>query len=77
MSLTEKNGRITLAVKDNGTGFSLSSARKGGMGLNIMNYRAGAIGASLDIRRKGNHGMRVACMIPRQQSEISKEQKHG
>ena len=52
---------VTLTVKDDGVGFPNSMDHKGGMGLSIMNYRAGIIGASLDIRRGAGGGTIVIC----------------
>ena len=52
---------VTLTVKDDGVGLPNSLEHKGGMGLSIMNYRAGIIGASLDIRRGAGGGTIVIC----------------
>jgi signal transduction histidine kinase len=52
---------VTLTVKDDGVGFSGEPARRGGMGLSIMNSRARMIGASLEIRRGAGGGTIVIC----------------
>ena len=52
---------VTLTVKDDGIGFPADVEGSAGMGLNIMNYRAKMIGASLDIRRGVGGGTIVLC----------------
>jgi signal transduction histidine kinase len=52
---------VTLTIKDDGIGFPADSDASEGMGLNIMNYRAKMIGASLDIRRGAGGGTIVLC----------------
>lgn len=53
-------GRARLAVRDNGRGI-VSEKNNDGMGLNIMKFRAQAIGWSLTIRRGKNGGTVVEC----------------
>ena len=48
-------------VMDDGTGFPEALNPDKGMGLRIMNYRAGMIGGSLDIRRANEKGTTVTC----------------
>jgi PAS domain S-box-containing protein len=50
-----------LIVNDDGTGFSASQATPQGMGLQIMQYRANIIGATLEIQSAINNGARVVC----------------
>src|ERR1051326_5614042 len=45
ISLTERDGRITLTVKDNGVGIQPDRVNDSDMGLHIMRYRAGMIAA--------------------------------
>jgi signal transduction histidine kinase len=52
---------VTLTIKDDGVGFPSDLDASAGMGLNIMNYRAKMIGASLDIRRGVGGGTIVLC----------------
>jgi signal transduction histidine kinase len=52
---------VTLTIKDDGVGFPADLDGSAGMGLNIMNYRAKMIGASLDIRRGAGGGTIVLC----------------
>ncbi|MDZ4289500.1 MAG: ATP-binding protein [Prosthecobacter sp.] len=56
---------IILSVIDNGTGISESSAKKGGVGVRMMMYRAGMLGGVLHIANARSHpGTMVTCKIP-------------
>ena len=57
-----KEGNLNiLSVKDNGVGFANTVSRSNGIGLNIMNYRASVIGASLNIGDSPGGGAFVVC----------------
>jgi PAS domain S-box-containing protein len=62
--LTEENRRGTLAIRDDGTGFGEVPAARAGMGLHIMNYRAGMIGGVLEVQPNPNRGTIVTCIFP-------------
>ena len=47
--LTAEQGRGTLLIKDDGKGIAENPAKTQGMGLHIMNYRAGVIGGTLEV----------------------------
>jgi signal transduction histidine kinase len=69
---------ITLTITDDGVGLPPDAWTKGGMGLHIMNYRAGMIGASLQVKRLPTRGTRVTCLLPETNpvfSEAHAEQK--
>ncbi len=55
--------RGTLMIKDDGGGIR-EVPGKNGMGLHIMNYRAGMIGGTLEVRRETPHGTVVSCHFP-------------
>lgn len=55
--------RIHLAIRDNGRGLPKTLPKSRGMGLRIMQYRAGIIGASLIIQREPTGGTTVACSV--------------
>jgi signal transduction histidine kinase len=57
-------GNIVLAITDDGVGLSDDAGSKQGMGLKIMDYRAGMIGANLQVTRRPTRGTRVACTLP-------------
>lgn len=56
---------MTLIVENDGQGFPEGWEQRGGMGLRIMRYRAGVIGAQLVFRRDEDHQTRVICTIPK------------
>lgn len=56
--------RLLLTVIDNGNGFSQTLPKQNGMGLRIMQHRAGLIGGRLSIEPNVQGGMRVTCSLP-------------
>jgi signal transduction histidine kinase len=54
---------ITLRVSDNGVGLNLTGKQAGGMGMNIMRYRARRIGASLEFLENAPSGVIVGCCL--------------
>jgi signal transduction histidine kinase len=64
IQLTAEQGRGTLLIKDDGRGIAESPASLRGMGLHIMNYRAGMIGGTLEVRRDTTRGTVVTCNFP-------------
>lgn len=63
ISLANSNGNIVLEVLDDGVGIGKSREFQPGMGLRIMSYRAGLIGATLDVRQKESGGTLVHCTV--------------
>ncbi len=55
---------VVLTVNDNGGGFPKVLPKTKGMGLRIMQYRAGMIGGSLAIETGAGGGTRVVCSTP-------------
>ena len=64
IELVAEEGRGRLTIKDNGKGMMENRASTHGMGLHIMNYRAGMIGGALKIRRGLSRGTDVICSFP-------------
>ena len=64
ITFDETDDGVLLEVSDNGKGFDVSAADRGGMGLRIMKYRASMIGASFEIT-SGPSGTTVACRLGR------------
>jgi signal transduction histidine kinase len=62
--LKARNGTGTLSIQDDGVGFTTDPAKRPGMGLSIMNYRADIIGGSLKVQPSDEHGIAVTCMFP-------------
>ena len=54
---------ITLEIQDDGIGISEQSRRGSGMGLRIMQYRAGLLSATLEVGAGAGGGTRVVCRI--------------
>jgi PAS domain S-box-containing protein len=62
--LSSGEGNGTLLIQDDGKGIDSPGARHTGVGLHIMNYRAGMIGGSLEVRRGTPRGTVVICRFP-------------
>jgi len=58
------DGQAVFEVSDDGVGISQESERTGGMGLRIMHYRAGVIGAVLSVGPAPGGGTLVRCALP-------------
>jgi PAS domain S-box-containing protein len=54
----------TLLIKDDGVGIERSPAPHSGVGLHIMNYRAGMIGGNLEVHREQPRGTAIVCRFP-------------
>ena len=63
ISLDATSKSIMLAVTDDGTGLPADARTKKGMGLRIMDYRAGMIGATFDIQNLSVGGARAVCIL--------------
>lgn len=63
--LTECDGEICLTVMDNGIGLPADLFRAPGMGVRVMTYRAGLIGAQLRVQRRRRGGTEVICRLAR------------
>jgi signal transduction histidine kinase len=63
ISVQRSGESVVLNVVDDGIGFDPAHAARSGMGLNIMRYRARALGGRLDIRPNSPHGTIVACSV--------------
>ena len=65
MTLSTDLDQLALEVEDNGTGFQAGRESARGMGLNIMNYRARTVGATLIIGPRPGGGTTVSCLLRR------------
>lgn len=61
VSLERKGGKTALIIQDNGVGFAGEQRQTRGMGLRTIDYRAGMIGADLQVRSKPGRGTTVVC----------------
>ena len=64
IALAPQQDMLVLTVTDNGTGFTAPIENSPGMGLRIMQYRAGIIGGSLLIQQHAGGGARIVCFLP-------------
>ena len=62
ISLQREGETVRLAVTDDGVGLPQSPKASTGMGLKTMDYRAGILGTTLEIREHPPHGTLVACV---------------
>lgn len=63
VNLKTENGRVSLTISDDGVGFGNLAEETGGFGMRIMRYRAGVIGARLQIESSPDGGTIVCCML--------------
>lgn len=63
--LEQSEGRIVLAVQDNGVGFARGEVRGRGVGLRLMEHRTGMIGGTFSIQPHVGGGTCVTCSVPR------------
>ena len=64
-------GRISLSIRDNGSGLPADAAPGKGMGLQIMRHRASICGGSLAVRKAAPSGALVVCRVPLRGRAIS------
>ena len=55
--------RVELKVADNGRGFSKRASHGDGMGLRVMQYRAGLIGATMEFESAPRKGVVITCTL--------------
>lgn len=60
VELARQRNKMSLAIRDNGTGLPPASSRREGIGLHIMRYRAGALGGQLAVSSEPRNGTVVA-----------------
>ena len=64
VELGRSNGRVTVAVTDDGVGFRPATPRPGHLGLTIMAARAELAGGRLEINSRPGEGTVVDCWVP-------------
>jgi PAS domain S-box-containing protein len=62
--LSAQNGWGTLLISDDGVGIAENRGNSLGMGLQIMSYRAGMIGGTLEVAPGPVEGTTVTCIFP-------------
>lgn len=61
VSLIPAGDKVALIVADDGIGFTNQTRKGSGMGLHTMKYRAGVVGATLQIESRSGKGATVIC----------------
>jgi PAS domain S-box-containing protein len=77
ISLDVEDGRCILTVRDDGAGMAAPEGPGNGMGINLMQYRAKIIGASLEVQSAQGRGTAVICMFHINQNETIREEENG
>jgi len=62
--LTAEKERIILSIRDDGCGLTTTAGNGKGMGLRIMQYRAGLIGAKALLQPQARGGLALICQLP-------------
>jgi signal transduction histidine kinase len=75
IGLDERDGRITLTIKDDGIGIRPNKLRDADMGLHIMKYRANMIDGGLDVRCGPRGGTVVTCVVENAKGEKGVHEK--
>jgi signal transduction histidine kinase len=65
ITLSERNGLLTLTVEDDGVGVPETAQKSGGLGIRIMAHRAAMIRGSFAIEPAPTGGTIVTCAIPK------------
>jgi signal transduction histidine kinase len=65
LTLSERNGLVTLTVEDDGVGVPEEAHKSGGLGIRIMAHRAAMIGGAFSIEPAPTGGTIVTCSIPK------------
>lgn len=63
LTLHQREGRLTLTIEDNGTGFDPLARTDDGMGLRLMRYRVHLIGGEFHVESEIEQGTRVSCHL--------------
>jgi len=66
VSLISTDTESRVVIEDNGSGFDMDAERtEPGVGLRLMNYRAGIIGGTFSVAPRSGGGVSVACTFPK------------
>lgn len=72
--LRDPGQRLVLRISDNGAGFPKTMSKNKGMGLRIMQSRAGMIGGTIAVERNPGGGVSIICAVPHKPS-MARSQK--
>jgi PAS domain S-box-containing protein len=65
LRLEDRGSAFELSIADDGRGLPRRKSPNGGMGLQVIQYRARLIGAHLEIESAPNKGVRIICSLPK------------
>ena len=65
LRLSARREGLLLSIRDTGRGLPPEKRDSGGLGLDIMRYRAGVIGAAFWIESQAGKGTTVNCLLSR------------
>jgi len=74
ISLTWRRARVRLRIADDGRGIGTLSPRRKGLGLRLMQYRAGLLQGTVSVRPRPGSGTQVCCIAP---AKVSRAQGEG
>ena len=77
INLYERNGQVTLAVEDDGTGFPDAGPKGPGLGIRIMAHRAAMIGGRFGVEPAPTGGTIVTCSFPATPREAARTAEAG
>jgi two-component system sensor kinase FixL len=75
LDLRHHADRITLVVADDGKGIGPLPPRRQGLGLHIMQYRAGLVRGTLSVAPRRRKGTQVICSVPAPETHARKQPK--
>lgn len=64
LEVQRKGQEVEMLIVDDGVGIEGNKGSSDGLGLRIMQYRAGRIGGSIDVRKRPEGGTSVTCRCP-------------
>ena len=77
IQLGKRRGKVVVTVSDNGAGFPKSIPLRKGMGLRIMQSRAGMVGGTLVLDNNPSGGARVSCAVSRESNSRRNKGSHA
>ena len=73
ITLASSGRRVRLRIVDDGKGIGTLSPRRSGLGLRIMQYRAGLLRGAVSVHARFEGGTEVCCTAPAQMLRTSEE----
>jgi PAS domain S-box-containing protein len=77
VGLSTQNNQVELTVQDDGCGLPKNAPRSSGMGLRVMNYRAGMIGATVSVGPGTDCGTLVRCVMLNRPPKAERGTRNG